>query len=189
LSKVLSIRGKAYPKEIRERILQLAGEFKPPTKILQELRKEFPTYFKSKTARYSKKIAEFIANNRDEVNILREEYCRSIMEVPIANKRVRLERLEELYWEAMKRGRIDEAQKVLGKAREEIEGVKVNLSMYQMNFFGRFSDEELERREREIIERIRSLAGGEGEAAKEEGTFILSSAREAEVIPSISCED
>lgn len=178
--------------KVKERILQLAGEFKTPRQICLIVKEEFPNepIFKKHTElNFTKKISELINRNRELVISLKEEYCRAILEVPIAHKRIRLERLEELYWKSLEENKIDEAQKVLSKAREELEGVRVNLNMYQLNFFGRMSDEELAEREREIVERIRSLAGGEEEEKEAEGVSVLPASREAEVVSPVSSKD
>ena len=69
---------------------------------------------------------------------LRERYLNSVMEVPIAQKRIRLERAEELYAMAQScaeaKERVDSSVKVLSFARDEIEGKSAATQFIQNNF-------------------------------------------------------
>ena len=84
---------------------------------------------------------------------MRKEYVRAVMEVPIYHKRVRLDRLEEIYHKTE-----DEKVKIraLEEARKEVEGEGVNIAV--MQFYG-MSDEELEERRKRILERLKKLSG------------------------------
>ena len=171
------------PPAIKDRILVLAGQFKKPREIVQIIREDNPKAFYSEEAfcldAATKRI---LGMNKEYVYALKEQYSKSIMEVPIAHKKVRLERLECLYDEARKPS---ERREILKAAREELEGVRVNLNMYQMNFFGGMTDAELAKREREIIDRVQSFARGEGKATEEERVSVLPATSEAEVVSSV----
>ena len=82
---------------------------------------------------------------RGVIDCLRTKYVTGFMEVPIANKRVRLERCEELYQKAAKAGKLSLARQALSTAQDEVEGPKFNAA--QINFhsspFQSMSDEEL----------------------------------------------
>ena len=172
------------PDDVKNNILTFAGQFKKPLEISDLIRKEHPAAFYSdKNYRLTTRIEQIIYKNKEYVFALKEQYSKAIMEVPIAHKRIRLERLESLYDEASKKP--SERRELLKAAREELEGVRVNLNMYQMNFFGGISDVELAQREREIIDRVQSLAGGKGAENKEEGVSLLPATSEAEVVSSV----
>jgi len=166
------------PPDIKKRIIALLGEFKKPLEIIKSIREEFPAFKESN--RLAIPISRIGDMNKKYIYTLREIYAKAIMEVPIAHKKVRLERLENLYDEASDRP--SERREILGAAREELEGLRVNLNMYQMNFFGGMSDAEIARREREIIDRVQSLAGGKGPEAEKEGVSVLPAASEAEIV-------
>ena len=86
--------------------------------------------------------------NKDLINKLRESFLSTIIEVPIAQKRVRLERTEELYGVAEE---VDTKLKCLKEAREEVEGKgAANLTFQQFNQYNQLSDEELRDKLREV---------------------------------------
>ena len=85
------------------------------------------------------------------VTRLRSEYLTEILEVPIAHKRVRLERLDSLYKTAVNKGNIAVAKDVLRAAQEEIEHKPGNVSII-MNKIEMISDTELKERVRRIKE-------------------------------------
>ena len=164
-------------------IIALAGQFKNMGEISHFLHEKYRTKTKSRTVESG--IYRVITRKASCINVLKETYAKAIMEVPIAHKRVRLERLEELYQDALKNKKSFDARAVLTSAREELEGVRTNLNLYQLNFFGGMSDAELAQREREIIKGIQSLAGGESQASEKDGVSVLPAPSEAEVISSV----
>lgn len=96
----------------------------------------------------------------------RDEYTRGIMEVPIANKRVRLEELQSMFEKYKDGGRLRLAQAVLKDAREELDGSRkfgdTNVYMTQVNNYKDMSDEEIESerlRQLENLQKVRSLKG------------------------------
>ena len=169
-------------KGLKERILVLVGQFKKPTEISAILKEEYPEFHKKANETILKLISNITYENRNYVNVLKEQYAKEIMEVPGAHKRVRLDRLEVLY----DRDKVISGKRETVKAmREEMEGARVNLNLYQLNILGGLSDEELVRREREIVERIRVDTGRKAEASEGTGISILPASLEAEVVSSV----
>lgn len=169
-------------KGLKDRILVLAGQFKKPHEITVLLKEEYPAFYKKGKDTIRLTINRIICKNRNYVNALKEQYIKAIMEVPGAHKRVRLERLETLFDDDDK---TSERRETIKAMREEMEGARVNLNLYQLNILGGLSDEELARREREIVERIRVDSGGETKAAEGSGVPLLPAPLEAEVVSSV----
>lgn len=92
------------------------------------------------------------------VKRFREEYDKRLFEVEYASKRRRIERLSKVA------DRLEEKEDYRGVTesmraiREEVEGRKSeHVNIYQYNQFNSLSDEELENRKLEIIQRIQRL--------------------------------
>ena len=79
------------------------------------------------------------------IDCLRSKYAAGYMEVPIANKRVRLERYEKIHQEAKKAGKQHTALEALKAAQNEVEGPKFNATQinYNSSPFQSMPDEEL----------------------------------------------
>jgi len=96
---------------------------------------------------------------------VREKYLRDLSSVPIYNKRVRLERLEREYHNAVE---VKDKVKVLSEARKEVEGEGGGDVYLQLNQFNGMSDIELAQRRAKIMEEVKELAAKgmmiEGEA-------------------------
>ena len=89
---------------------------------------------------------------------LRAEYVGAIMEAPIAQKRVRLDRYDELYQEAKAQGKIQAAKACLDSAREELEGTKApsvgNIFFAQIN---NMSDADLRNERQKILDKLEKV--------------------------------
>ena len=89
---------------------------------------------------------------------LRAAYVAAVMEAPIAQKRVRLDRYDELYQEARSQGKISAAKACLDSAREEVEGAKApsvgNIFFAQIN---NMSDEELRNERQNLIDKLEKV--------------------------------
>ena len=117
------------------------------------LKKEHELNVKTKT------ITKFQTQEKDLINKLRDRYLATVAEVPIAQKKIRLERAEELY-EASgeieeKENEINTKLKCLNQAREEVEGRGAgNITLTQFNQYNKLSDEEIQDRIKEIERKI-----------------------------------
>ena len=166
-------------KEVREEVVVLAGQFKKHAEISGIIKEKYPEFYNKVKSNMFVLINNIMIGNKNTINAFRERYIKEVMEVPGAHKRVRLERLEALY----DKDKIISGQRETVKAmREEMEGARVNLNLYQLNMFGGLSDEELARREAEIIARIRADSAGEAEAGQGEGISLLPSPQQAETV-------
>jgi len=89
---------------------------------------------------------------------LRATYVAAVMDAPIAQKRVRLDRYDELYQEAKTQGKLSAAKACLDSAREEVEGAKTpsigNIFFAQIN---NMSDEELRTERQKQIDKLEKL--------------------------------
>lgn len=90
------------------------------------------------------------------INKLREKYLLSPNEVAMSHKRVRLDRREKIYQKALKKEDLKTALNAVQGSKEEMEekGIPVNISFNQYNSL---SDEELEDKKRELLERVKNL--------------------------------
>lgn len=99
---------------------------------------------------------------------LKQEYVNSTMEVPISHKRVRLERYEWLYEQAVASGKFPAAKACLDSAREETEAGKIpsigSLVFAQIN---NMSDEELHSEKDRLLEKLEKLGHKPREAVIE----------------------
>ncbi len=94
------------------------------------------------------------------IDRFRNEYVTSFMEVPVANKRVRLERLEVLYQIAFRAGKVSTAREILSASRIEVgegheAGSQSDSLMYKK--YSTMTNEEIEERLRVIREKKKEL--------------------------------
>ena len=106
---------------------------------------------------------------------MRGEYLSEILEVPIAHKRVRLERLDSLYRSAVEKDQLSVAKEVLRAAQDEIEH-KSTLSI-TMNKIELISDDELRERVKRVKQELLSIEAKDG--AKD---FMRAETVEAQVV-------
>ena len=122
-------------------------------------------------------ISEFCVNKaflregkkwKEIIEQFKVEYVNATMEVPISHKRVRLERYEWLYEEAVKSGKFPAAKACLDSAREETESGKIpsigNLVFAQIN---NMSDDELHSEKDRLLEKLEKLGHKPREAVIE----------------------
>lgn len=92
---------------------------------------------------------------------LRAKYLNDLIDVPIAQEKVRLERDEELYNLALTiqnpKDRIPAALTCLKEAREETKKVEHGQSFIQFNQFNQLTDEELLDKKRKLEEKILNI--------------------------------
>jgi hypothetical protein len=103
----------------------------------------------------------FLGQGRKWEAVVRQfqlEYVSAAMNEPIAQKRVRLARYEELYQKAMDEKKYTQARSCLDSAREEVEGNRIfhpqNLIFAQINSL---SDEDLMKEYKNIMERLKTF--------------------------------
>jgi hypothetical protein len=91
----------------------------------------------------------------------REEYNKGVMDVPIANKRKRLDELQDIYDKQKERGKLKDAQSVLSDARSEMEEKRGDVSFHltQINHteFHDMSDEDLLNEKAKALEQLSKI--------------------------------
>lgn len=135
--------------EHRVNICKMIAQFMPVRDIKTQLHEEGISISPSTIIFYQKSSKWAPA-----IEKMRNEYLSNIMEVPIAHKRVRLERLEMLYKQAQTQRKPEVSRSMLAAARDEIEGKNVNITAI-MNKYEGLSDDELEDRRQEILGKIK----------------------------------
>lgn len=88
------------------------------------------------------------------INKLREKYLLAQSEVAMSHKRVRLDRREKIYQKAVKKDDLKTALNAVQGSQEEMEergGININFNQYNS-----LSDQELEEKKSEILERIKN---------------------------------
>ena len=102
-------------------------------------------------------------NNLKFIERHRAKYLNELMDVPIAQEKIRLERDEELYNLALtivdKKDKISTALTCLKEAREETKRVDHSQSFIQFNQFNQLTDEELLDKKRRLEEKILNIKG------------------------------
>jgi len=105
-------------------VCRLLAEFKSDREIMEALDKEYGVKVDISNIQWYRNRK----NYANLVNKIREEYLGGLLNVPIAQKRIRLERLEQKYHGADKieelEKRMDYQLRCLERAREEVEGPK-----------------------------------------------------------------
>jgi diphthamide synthase (EF-2-diphthine--ammonia ligase) len=108
-------------------------------------------------------IAAIKSNNLKFIERHRAKYLNELMDVPIAQEKIRLERDEELYNLALtitdKKDKISTAITCLKEAREETKRVDHSQSFIQFNQFNQLTDEELLEKKRRLEEKILNIKG------------------------------
>lgn len=142
--------------EQQTEIIKMQAEFKKNTEIIEYAKEAWGiTLSVTNIVQYknSKKWEPLRKRFRDE-------YLANISEVAGTHKRVRLERLENIYHKSMTAGKVDAAMRAIENQRVEIEGKDsrnqdVNLTLNQ---FYMLNDEELEQKRIELMEKVRNLS-------------------------------
>ena len=130
-------------------VCNLIAQYKKPKQIQILLDDEHDIKLKLNT------IRKFNETDKELIGKLREHYLSTVSEVPIAQKRIRLEREEALYETADEidevKDKIDTKLKCLASAREEVEGRGgQTVTFAQYNQYNQLSDEELQQKIKEI---------------------------------------
>jgi len=152
-------------------VCNLFGQYKYPKEI-QRLLKEIHGISVSPATLYGIRDA-----NPEKIEELRNKYLAKIDDVPIAQDKVRLERIEHLYQYATtircKKDCVDTALKALSFAREEVKGSGAqgasrpgDMNFMQFNF-NNMSDKDLIALERRLKKTIIDLEPAKQEAGKQ----------------------
>ena len=133
-------------------ICNLLAQYKKPRQIMSILKDEHELNVKTKT------ITKFKNSEQELIGKLRDRFLATVAEVPIAQKRIRLERAENLYeisQELEGKDRVDSGVKVLATAREEVEGKgSSQITLQQFNQYNQLTDEELQDKIKDIESKI-----------------------------------
>ncbi len=143
----------------KDYICSLIAEYKAPS----EIEKLFKTKYKMTI--WPQQIARIKKKDLDLINKTRALYLQDLMEIPIAQKRIRLERADKQYEEASKienvKSRIDIRLRCLARSQEEMEGkTKLGdtfLNFQQNNIFSEMTDEQLIKEQKKILSRIKNI--------------------------------
>ena len=149
----MPVRVPALNHELQMKMCEYHARYLPCKDILVKFKEEHGVTITETTARWyllSKKWSAIIQQ-------MREKWVVGVLEIPISQKRVRLERLEDLYKKAISARQISTAKEVLRAAKEEIEGTKSGDINIQMNKIEMISDEEIKNRMRKIKEEMASI--------------------------------
>lgn len=93
-------------------------------------------------------------------NRFRDEYLKKVSEVPLFNKRCRLDYLQKIFDENYSSGDLKEARQVLSQIREEAEGkgdVSFNFTSINHTEFHNMSNEELDAEYSKSLEQLKNL--------------------------------
>jgi len=131
----------------------MIAQYKKPKEIKELVEEQHGINVKTTT------ISKFKQDEKELIGKLRAQYLETVVEVPIAQKRVRLERAEGLYESACEidnsKDRIDTRLKCLSNARDEVEGKgSSQVTFAQYNQYNNLSDDELNYKIREIEEKV-----------------------------------
>ena len=141
-------KGKLNPEQ-RNEVCSMLARFHRPIEIINHFKKEYQISLNPSSIQFYINAPSI----KPLVERLRTEYLSSLQEVPIAHKRVRLERFEGIYKIAMENGKLSVAKEALESARTELEG-KSNVSI-TMNRIELLSDNELQERRARLLDEIK----------------------------------
>jgi len=165
--------GSTLTEEQREVLLQLLGQFRSLREIQSAFQERFHFYPNQFSIHYylrSKKWAPVI-------RAFRMAFLTKTVSVPIANKVIRMERLEMLYQSAMARGKHVEALHHLRAAAEEMDKIEKQVergNVYINQQIAYFDKAQCEKRFAELSERFKQLEAVDGTSTRvsEAGTVI-----------------
>ena len=141
----------------KEYIVTLLAEYRPPKEIIALVKKKYDIVI------WPTQVYKVRDQRREIINKLRVAYLKDITEIPIAQKKVRLERVEEQYVAANQitntERRINAKLKCLDHAQQEIEGKTrmgdTFLNFQQNNIFTEYTNEQLIKKRKEILTKMK----------------------------------
>jgi len=133
-------------------ICNLLAQYKKPKEIISLIKEEHNIKVSPSS------ISQYKKENKELIEKLRTSFLATINDVPIAQKKIRLERADELYTISQElRGgeKVNLSLKCLKEAREEVEGAgSGSVTFQQFNQYNALSDEELREKLKEVEEKI-----------------------------------
>ena len=143
------------------------GEFKSPTQIRGLIKSEFGKEISLKNV-WQYANGKQMKKWKPLIERLRQEWALGVMDIPLAHKRARLEKLVTLLVRAERNPDVTDFQKVkqcvevLREMREEMEAGKAEFTNVYMTTIHTYSDEEIIRQRDVILSRLKLLGRGDG---------------------------
>lgn len=138
-------------------VIRQYAHYKTPQEIAEYCKKNF------KKAIIPTLLTERYLENekyRPLLNRFRDEYLKKVTEVPLFNKRRRLDYLQQIFEENLANGSLKEARMTLSQFREEAEGkgdVNFNFTNINHTEFHNMSNEELDQEYAKSLEQLKNL--------------------------------
>ena len=135
------------------KICQLLACFSPLVEIKKYMHREYAINLNMqvvKSLRDTRKWQPIIAR-------FRKDWLQEVNNVPLANRRVRLEYYQDIFTKCMEKNKFANAMSALNSAREEMDERKLGSTQYTLNYISQMSDEELLKKKDEIIKRIKKM--------------------------------
>jgi len=135
------------------KICQLLACFSPLVEIKKYMHREYAINLNMqviKSLRDTRKWQPIVAR-------FRKDWLQEVNNVPLANRRVRLEYYQEIFTKCMEKNKFANAMSALNSAREEMDERKLGSTQYTLNYISQMSDEELLKKKDEIIKRIKKM--------------------------------
>lgn len=151
--------------EEQYQVCQWYAQFRTPTQI-QRLLKE--TYAKELSLKVIWAYAHQQKKWKPLIERLRQEWALGVMDIPMAHKRARLEKLVTLLQRAERNEkateftRIEQCYRILREMREEMEAGKAEFTNVYMTTIHTYSDEEIVRQRDAVLERLKLLGRRDG---------------------------
>jgi len=140
--------------EEKAKVAYLLGRFTSIADIIEFFRRDGGkeiAYESIKSIRDSKKWQPIVEKER-------KEWLSRIAEVPIANKRVRLEAWQEMLEKGLSSNKMATVKNALIGARDEIEGIQSAIgNNYNLTYIASMSDNELVRKRDELLGKIKNI--------------------------------
>ena len=143
-------------------------------KTAPEVQCMIKTRFKKDLTLDAVKQIKYRDGNRAIIQRHRDEYNRDIFLVELANKRRRLEKIEDIIEKAEQSGNLKIALDGLGQIKQEVEKdlSSLNMTNYNINVYKNMTEAEIEEEKVKSLERIKILKGAIQEAKQIAGTVI-----------------
>ena len=146
-----------FSEDEKQMIVALIGQGHTPSEIIETMKENYGIKV-SDTQIYKYKNSE---KWKPLIKKISDAHMADLASVPGFNKKVRLSRHEKIYDKAMKNGKLKDAISATVEQRKEVEG-DINNSVVN-NTLNIYSDEELDFKKKQVMERIRLMTEHKGE--------------------------